>query len=37
MFFCICDEEMCFCTHMVDEPEKACEDCAAGKHVWSPE
>lgn len=39
---CVCDEEMCFCSNMVDAPltlpapEIACPECAAGHHVWSP-
>lgn len=42
--FCVCDEEMCYCTEATEMPldqaaqggEWTCPQCAAGHHVWSP-
>ena len=35
-FFCICDEEMCWCTNMVAHPDEACAKCKNGEHVMEP-
>lgn len=35
-FFCICDEEWCWCSNRVATPEEACPDCRGGKHVMDP-
>ena len=35
-FFCICDQEWCWCTNLVDELDKPCDECAKGTHVPSP-
>ena len=34
MFFCICDEEWCYCTNEVATEEEACPSCANGAHVF---
>ena len=35
-YFCICDEEWCWCSNRVATPEEACPDCRGGKHVMDP-
>ena len=32
-FFCICDEEMCYCITTVPVFDTPCDECRAGKHV----
>jgi hypothetical protein len=35
-FFCICDEEWCWCANEVPTLDTPCRDCADGKHVMTP-
>jgi hypothetical protein len=35
-YFCICDEEWCWCMHLVATLDTPCADCVAGKHVMEP-
>lgn len=40
--YCICSEEMCFCSELIDlpvtlpPPDIACDECERGFHVWGP-
>ena len=36
MFFCICDEEWCWCTNKVPTLDTACEECEDGHHKMEP-
>jgi hypothetical protein len=33
-FFCVCTEEMCFCSNRVPGNPQACTQCARGEHKW---
>jgi len=34
-YFCICDEEMCWCANRVVSLDMACRDCKNGDHVMT--
>ena len=35
-FFCICEEEWCWCTNTVPTNDTPCDACSEGVHIMEP-